>query len=175
MTSLSLQPSEDRARHTRREAFKATFFRSTEGGYVYRAPNPYVLGRAKHYIVTEGQREAILDVLAPAATTRAARLAKVLGFVFIGGLGLSLLVGMLSLYTSSLPGAEYAVSVLGVLLWPLLIGVLAMIHRLATMQLAELKPILATAATPTSTGLCRHPGTARLSGARRLLAAFSTR
>jgi TPR repeat protein len=145
MVSMYFQTSEDRTRNARRELCKAAFFKQTEGGHIYRAPNPYVFGRGKHYIVTEAQREAILDVLVPAASTQAARFAKVLGLGVIGLLGLSLLVGLLDLYTSRLPGAEYAVLILGVLLIPLLAAVLAMTHRLAILQLAELQPILANA------------------------------
>jgi hypothetical protein len=145
MTSLHPQPSEDRARNARREVCKAAFFRPREGGYVYRAPNPHVFGRGKHYIVTEGEREAILDVLAPAAGTRIARLTKALGFGFIGLLGLSLLVCLLGFYSSKLPGAEYAMVVLGAVLLPLLVAVLVMTYRLATLQLTQLQPILANA------------------------------
>jgi hypothetical protein len=100
MTSLHVQPSQDRARNAHREACKAAFFRPTAGGYLCGAPNPYVFGGGKHYIVTEAQREAILDVLAPAATTRAARLAKVLGFGAIGLLRLALLLFLLVLVAS---------------------------------------------------------------------------
>ena len=145
MASLHPQPTEDRARNARREACKAAFFKPTEGGYVYRAPNPYVFGRGTHYIVTEGQREAILDVLTPVATTPTGRFAKVLGFGLIGVLALALLVSLLGLYTSRFPTTEYAVIVLGALLLPLLVAVLAMTHRLATLQLTQLQPILANA------------------------------
>jgi TPR repeat protein len=145
MSSLHVQSSQDRARNARREMFKAAFFKPTAGGYVYRAPNPYVFGRGPHYIVTEGQREAILDVLAPAATTRAARLSMGLGFSLIGVLLLGLALLLLGGYATRFPGAEYAIIVLAVLLLPLSVAGLAMIYRLATLQLAELQPILANA------------------------------
>ena len=145
MTGPHLQSREDRARTERREMCKAAFFKPTGGGYVYRAPNPYVFGCGKHYIVTEGQREAILEVLAPPATTRVARFARALGFGFIGLLGLSLLVCLLGLYTSRLPTIEYVVIALGAPLLPLLIALLAMTYSLTTLQLTRLQPILANA------------------------------
>ena len=146
MTSQHVQSSENRIRNARREACKAAFFRATQDGYLYRAPNPYVFGRAKHYIVTEAQREAILDVLAPPATTPAARPSKtILGFSAIGVLGLALPVFLIGLYPTNLPGAEYAITVLAALLVPLLVAMFAMIYRLAALQVAELRPILASA------------------------------
>ena len=38
-------------------------FRATEGGYVFRAPNPWVVGQANHYFVTEAQKAQILNVM----------------------------------------------------------------------------------------------------------------
>src|SRR5262245_49281150 len=149
MSSQHVQSSEDRSRNARREACKATFFRPKQGGYLYRAPNPYVFGHAKHYIVTEAQREAIIDVLVPAATTRAARSSKALGFSVIGVFGLVLPLSLLGLYLDiygrNFPGSEYAVIVLAALLLPLLVAMFVNLFRLGTLQLTQLQPILASA------------------------------
>jgi hypothetical protein len=37
------------------------FFKVTEGGYVFRAPNPWVVGQANGYFVTEAQKAQILN------------------------------------------------------------------------------------------------------------------
>jgi len=38
-------------------------FKATEGGYVFRAPNPWVVGQAKHYLVTEAQKAEIQNIM----------------------------------------------------------------------------------------------------------------
>jgi hypothetical protein len=38
-------------------------FKATEGGYVFRAPNPWVVGQANHYFVTEAQKSQVLSAM----------------------------------------------------------------------------------------------------------------
>jgi hypothetical protein len=38
------------------------FFKPAEGGYVFRAPSPWVIGRAKHYLVNEVQKIQIQNI-----------------------------------------------------------------------------------------------------------------
>ena len=40
-------------------------FRKVEGGWVFRAPNPWVFGRAQHYLANDAQRDAIYSALTP--------------------------------------------------------------------------------------------------------------
>jgi hypothetical protein len=35
-------------------------FREAPGGYVFRAPSPWMFGRASHYLVTDAQKEELL-------------------------------------------------------------------------------------------------------------------
>jgi len=131
----------------RREMLKGAFFRPTAGGYLYRAPTPYVFRRTRHYIVTDTQRDAILDVLVPPRNAPIARLGRALQFGIFGLVGLSLSASLSGLYATRLPGT--ATIVLGALMLPLLIAVLVAIHRVARLQLSQLQPILA-AAQPTA-------------------------
>src|SRR5262249_33469418 len=110
---------------------------------------PYVFRRARHYIVTDAQRDAILDVLVPPRNAPIARLGRALQFAIIGLVGLSLSASLSGLYATRLPGTGCATIVLGALMLPLLIAVLVAIHRVARLQLSQLQPILA-AAQPTA-------------------------
>jgi hypothetical protein len=38
-------------------------FRAAEGGHVFRAPNPWIVGDARHYFATEAQKDRILNIL----------------------------------------------------------------------------------------------------------------
>ena len=49
----------------RDERIAAAYFRPAAGGFVYRAPNPWILGRPHHYLVSEAQRDVIAGILAP--------------------------------------------------------------------------------------------------------------
>ena len=51
--------------NSRDERFKAAYFRPAAGGFVYRAPNPWIYGRPHHYLVSTAQREGIVAILAP--------------------------------------------------------------------------------------------------------------
>jgi len=41
----------------------AALFKPTAGGWVYRAPNPWIFGRPTHYLVSDGQRAHIIEAL----------------------------------------------------------------------------------------------------------------
>ena len=38
-------------------------FKPTTGGWVYRAPNPWIFGRPPHYLVSDAQRAQIIEAL----------------------------------------------------------------------------------------------------------------
>ena len=48
---------------TQAEVLIAALFRPTAGGWVYRAPNPWIFGRPTHYLVNDTQRSQIIQAL----------------------------------------------------------------------------------------------------------------
>ncbi len=53
------------ARGNRALSLEEVYFRPVEGGYLYDAPNPWLVGRGARYIVNEAQRAALLDIVKP--------------------------------------------------------------------------------------------------------------
>jgi hypothetical protein len=48
-----------------RNSLKAATFKPVSGGWIYRAPNPWVFGDAPHYFVNEAQKAQIEALIAP--------------------------------------------------------------------------------------------------------------
>jgi len=46
-----------------RRQIDAMLFKPAPGGFIYRAPNPWIFGRADHYIVSEQQKAELLEML----------------------------------------------------------------------------------------------------------------
>jgi hypothetical protein len=46
-----------------RRQIDAMLFKPVPGGFIYRAPNPWIFGRADHYVVNEQQRAEVLGML----------------------------------------------------------------------------------------------------------------
>jgi hypothetical protein len=46
-----------------RSAIEAILFRQATGGFIYRAPNPWVFGAADHFLVNEAQKHDILEIV----------------------------------------------------------------------------------------------------------------
>jgi hypothetical protein len=54
--------------NTRRErplGIDEVYFRPVAGGYLYDAPNPWMIGRGARFLVNEEQRSALLDIVKP--------------------------------------------------------------------------------------------------------------
>ena len=132
----------------RAELLKAASFRQVANGYIYRAPKPWIFGRPDHYLVTEAQRDAIVDILVPASPekTPASRLTKVMGFSVIAFVITLLATSMLLLFSTQYPALITASLVMAVVMVALLAVTLGTLHRLAVLHLASLQPILAGAA-----------------------------
>ena len=45
------------------QQIEALVFKKVAGGYVYRAPNPWLFGKGRHYLVSEAQKEKIAEIL----------------------------------------------------------------------------------------------------------------
>src|SRR6476646_4407840 len=146
---VTLSPVQLRTASSQRRAdvFKAASFRPVAGGYIYRAPNPWIFGRADHYVVTEAQRDAIVGLLVPAspAKTPVSRLTKVMVFCALGFVVTLLATSLLLLFSSQYPGLSTGSLVMAMGMLCLLAATLGTLHRLAILQLACLQPLLATA------------------------------
>src|SRR5579862_5791535 len=46
-----------------RNQVEAILFKPVPGGFVYRAPNPWIFGRADHFLVNEQQKAELLGIL----------------------------------------------------------------------------------------------------------------
>jgi TPR repeat protein len=117
----------------RDERIAAAYFRPTVGGFVYRAPNPWIIGRPHHYIVTAAQRDAIAGILAPRPRAWA-KLA--LGVI----LAVALIAVMAAYFAPRYPATTSIVILAGILLLAVFTA-----HRWAMRRLHRLLPILAGA------------------------------
>ncbi len=127
------------------DVIKASSFRATAGGYVYRAPNPWVFGRSDHFRVTETQRAAIIDILIPKPGTREFQTSRRLGRGVLALTTLSLVTGLLVLYGNHYPAAEMIGAIAAVMLLAVLVGTLIALNRVATRLRKNLQPILSKA------------------------------
>ena len=47
------------------DQIRPTMFKKVPGGYVFRAPNPWLFGAAPHYLVSEAQKAELVKILTP--------------------------------------------------------------------------------------------------------------
>jgi hypothetical protein len=113
------------------------YFRPVSGGYVYRAPNTWLFGSAEHFLVTEGQKAAIL-------ATVTSTIRPVLWITGISWIALSALMGTaLSLwayragyYASGLDGVSAMIA--------MILSIYPAFVLSRQLLLRRLRPILAT-------------------------------
>ncbi|SDR56000.1 hypothetical protein SAMN05519103_05259 [Rhizobiales bacterium GAS113] len=48
-----------------RDEIEASIFKRVPDGYVFRAPNPWVFGRARHHLASEAQKAEIMSIMVP--------------------------------------------------------------------------------------------------------------
>jgi hypothetical protein len=113
----------------------AILFKPTEGGYVFRAPNPWVFGQANHYFVTDAQKAQILDTMKMPLW-----LAPV---IWMGFLVLFVAGGTLLLYNLS-GHAEPTTADTAIIIALAFVGVLLPLPLMGYWQLYRLKPIMQT-------------------------------
>ena len=112
------------------------YFKPVSGGYVYRAPNTWLFGSAEHFLVTEGQKAAILATVT--STIRPA-----LWIIGISWITLSVLLGMAfslwasraGYYASGLDGVRGMIAMMLSIYPAFLLSRQLLLHRL--------RPILA--------------------------------
>jgi TPR repeat protein len=135
------------ASQKRADLLKAASFRPVANGYIYRPPKPWIFGRPDHYFVSETQRDAIVDILVPPSPgkTAASRLTKVMVFSLLAFVVTLLATSMLLLFSTQYPALITAGMAAAAVMVTLLAVAVGTLHRLATLHLASLQPILASA------------------------------
>jgi hypothetical protein len=127
-----------------RRQIAATMFRPVPGGFIYRAPNPWVFGRGNHYIVNEQQRAELLAILV--SPPPLLRLAVVVVGVLLWGLAMGTI-------GSAFSGHEGPTVGDAVIMIVMTFAVLFLaLHLAIRSKLRRVQPILA-AATLTTTAI----------------------
>jgi hypothetical protein len=120
-----------------RSQIEAMLFKPVPGGFIHRAPNPWIFGRADHYIVTEAQKADILDVIV--ARRPFLQVAVITVAMLLWGAGLGTLFWLSSGHEDP-TGTDLAIMIL------LTLGALFVALHLAIRRKAHrLQPILAGA------------------------------
>ena len=140
MTDTPNQQNANRQQRTV-DFIKRAYFRETTGGFVYRAPNPWLVGHADHYLVSAPQRDEIVAILSspnliPGSRPRPTP-ALIIGRIVVG------LALMLVLPTVLWPNTPAIATV--VFMLELLVFLLVGRHLSAQRRLTLLQPILASA------------------------------
>ena len=130
-------------RNRSREQLEAMVFKPTAGGFVYRAPAPWVFGQASNYLVDDAQKSEILAIMTPdvPAWRRAAVIGAIIGVPILWVCAVTALVWALSGHDE--PTAGDFVAVLLLVLVPLVAMGFAALAWNAQVQLAKLAPIIA--------------------------------
>ena len=131
----------------RADILRAASFKPVAAGYIYRAPKPWVFGRPEHYLVSAAQRDAIIEILVPQTptTTPVTRLTRLMVISAVAFSVALLTINLLFLFSVQYPALTTLAGVASVLTVSLLATTLTILHRLALLQLARLRPILASA------------------------------
>jgi hypothetical protein len=130
-------------RNRGRETIEAMLFKPTTGGFVFRAPRPWVFGRARNYRVDAAQKAEIIAVMAPEkpAWHQAALVAALILGPVLWICGATAFVWAVSGHDEPTGRDVIAVMVLGV--GPLPAALYFALAAGAQRQLAKLAPILA--------------------------------
>lgn len=72
-----------------RSSIEAILFKPATGGFIYRAPNPWVFGAADHFLVNEAQKHDILEIVV--ARRPILRLAAITVALLLWGIGIGTL------------------------------------------------------------------------------------
>jgi hypothetical protein len=124
-----------------RRQIDAMLFKPVSGGFIYRAPNPWIFGRATHYIVDEQQKAALLEILV------ARRPLLTLAIIVAGLLAWGVAMGSVGWFFSSHENPTIGDTAIMILAT---VGALFLaVHLALRRKLRRMQPILA-AATPTT-------------------------
>ena len=136
-------PSQQNANRQRRtvDFIKRAYFRETAGGFVFRAPNPWLFGHADRYLVSAAQQDEIVAILSSPTLIPASRPrptpAIIIGRIVVG---LALMLVLPTVLWPNTPAIATVVFMLELSLF-FLVGR----HLSAQRRLTLLQPILASA------------------------------
>lgn len=130
-------------RNRSREQLEAMIFKPTAGGFVYRAPAPWVFGQARNYVVDDAQKSEILAIMMPdmPAWRRAAVIAALIGIPILWVFAVTALMWALSGHDE--PTGRDLLALLLLVLVPLVAAAYAALAWNARMKLAKLAPLIA--------------------------------
>lgn len=119
------------------------FFKQVPEGYVFRAPNPWLFGRADHYLVSEAQRDEIGAILFPRRPARALALYLAIWI----GIALTLLAGLAGIvyFASDHLSVAGNIVMVGAAVAGTLLLLFGLVQFSARRNLRRLAPILAGA------------------------------
>jgi hypothetical protein len=124
-----------------RRQIDAMLFKPVPGGFIYRAPNPWIFGHANHYIVSEQQKSELLEMLvAPRPLLRG-------GVVIVGVLLWGAAMGTIGWAFSGHEDPTVGDAVIMILVT--FAALFLALHLTLRNKLRRMQPILA-AATPTT-------------------------
>src|SRR5262249_22217747 len=127
---------------TRRQ-IDAMLFKPVPGGFIYRAPNPWIFGRADHYVVNEQQKAELLGMLV--ARRPLLRIAVIIAGVLLWGVAIGT-VGWAFAGHEDPTAGDVVIMVIATLAALFLALHLALRHKLRRVE-----PILAAATRTTAT------------------------
>jgi hypothetical protein len=127
-----------------RRQIDAMLFKPVPGGFIYRAPNPWIFGRADHYIVNEQQKAELLGMLV--APRPLLRLTVIVAAVMAWGVAMGTFGWIFSGHED--PTAGDAVIMILMTFAALFLA----LHLALRRKLRRMQPILA-AATPTTAAI----------------------
>jgi hypothetical protein len=127
-----------------RRQIDAMLFKPVPGGFLYRAPNPWIFGRADHYLVSEPQKAELLAMLV--APRPRLRLAVIFAGLLLWGVGIGIVVCGISGHEDPTVGD------VAIMIGATVAALFAALHLALRRKLHRMRPILA-AATPTSAAI----------------------
>ena len=116
----------------------AAMFKRTEGGWIYRAPNPRIFGDSPHYILSESQRAEIIGILTPRHPART--IALLIALIVVCPLAMTALVWTFGSGAKE-PTAWDIAAIAGLVL----VSLLPVLPALVWLQLRRVRPVLAGA------------------------------
>jgi membrane-associated HD superfamily phosphohydrolase len=127
-----------------RRQIEAILFKPVSGGFIYRAPNPWIFGRANHYIVDEQQKAELLGMLV--ARRPLLRLAVIAAGVVAWGVAMGTVGWLMSDHENPTIGDAV------IMILMTIAALFLALHLALRRQLRRVQPILA-AATPTTAAI----------------------
>ncbi len=116
---------------------EAVSFKPVPGGFIYRAPNPWIFGRADHYVVNEAQKAEILGLTVPRRPLL--RLAVIVAGCVLWGAGMGLAAWAFSGHE------DPTLSDVGIMVVMTFAALFLALHLSLRHRLRQMQPILAAA------------------------------